>query len=408
MPKPARPPSRVARGASPRRPDGPAAGSPAVQGIIHAPTSPLVDLLAKLPRVARSQATVLVTGESGVGKEGVVRALHALSHRAQGPFVPTNCGAIPENLLESELFGHVRGAFTGADRPRIGRLEAANDGTLFLDEIGEMPLALQVKLLRVLQEHEFEPLGSHQPRKATFRLVAATNRDLLALVEEGTFRLDLFYRLDVVRLVVPPLRERPQDVGPLARHFLQVYGPPNESTVRDLTPEALALLEGYAWPGNVRELENLVQGVLVLKTEGLVDASDVAHRVGAGGRLDDLMRRTLTARRPSASSPRTRSAPEPATNPAAEAAVARAALRGAGRGGAWGQAQAPPDLQPGEIPHTLPEDGLDLRRTLELYERRMIRQALRRSAGNRTAAAGLLGLNRTTLVEKLKRMDAAL
>jgi len=365
-----------------------------------------VDLLAKLPRVARSQATVLVTGESGVGKEGIVRALHALSQRAQGPFVPTNCGAIPEHLLESELFGHVRGAFTGADRARIGRLEAANGGTLFLDEIGEMPLALQVKLLRVLQEHEFEPLGSHTPRKATFRLVAATNRDLQALVEEGTFRLDLFYRLDVVRLVVPPLRERPQDVGPLARHFLRVYGPPNDSTVRDLTPEALALLEAYSWPGNVRELENLIQGVLVLKPEGLVDVPDVAHRVGAGGRQgdlrwNDLMRRSL-ARRSSTHL-------APGAPAAAETAAARAALRGGSRDAAPAHQPVQQPAQPsGPLPPvTLPEEGLDLRRTLEAYERRMIREALRRSSGNRTAAASLLRLNRTTLVEKLKRMDAS-
>lgn len=307
-------------------------------------------LIESLERIAESQANVLIIGESGVGKEGLVRGLHDLAPWSGGPFVPINCGAIPENLLESELFGHVKGAFTGADRPRKGRFESANGGTLFLDEIGEMPLALQVKLLRVLQEREFIPLGSSTPKKVTFRLVAATNRDLDEASEEGSFRQDLLYRLDVVRLQVPPLREREMDVAPLAEHFLHLYAERNRSNVSGFSEDALTLMAGYDWPGNVRELENLVQGALVLKREGVIEVSDIERRL----RFKPGQRESLT--------------------------------------------------QPGGQ-HTaeLPEDGLQLRETLEELEREFIRQALRRSEGNKAQAAGLLGMNRTTLVEKLKR-----
>jgi len=315
--------------------------------IVHAPDSPLVALLGSLELIAESQANALIIGESGAGKEAFVRALHELAPWSGGPFVPINCGAIPENLLESELFGHVRGAFTGADRPRKGRFEVANDGTLFLDEIGEMPLSLQVKLLRVLQEREFVPLGATEAKKATFRLVAATNKDLDKAVEVGTFRQDLLYRLDVVRLGVPPLRERPMDVPLLAAHFLARYAGANSSRVEGFTDEAMTLMQGYDWPGNVRELENLVQGTLVLKREGRIGREDIVRR-----------------------------------------------LRGAGAPG------EPETVTPSM---ELPEDGMHLRQTLDKLERDFIRQALRRADGNKAQAAGLLGLNRTTLVEKLKR-----
>ncbi len=314
--------------------------------IVHAPSSPLVAVLATLDRVAESGANVLVVGESGSGKEAIVRGLHELAPWAGGPFVPINCGAIPDALLESELFGHVRGAFTGADRARVGRLEAAAGGTLFLDEIGEMPLALQVKLLRVLQEMEFCPVGASQPKKASFRLVAATNRDLEAAIEQGEFREDLFFRLDVVRLPVPPLRERPMDVPVLAEHFLRQYQHLHRARVTGFTPAAMQLMRSYAWPGNVRELENLVQGTLVLKREGPIDAPDIAPRLR--GRRHEV-------------SPPTR--------------------------GPW----------------LLPDEGLSLRDTIDELERDLIRQALTRSEGNKAQAANLLGLNRTTLVEKLKR-----
>ncbi len=317
--------------------------------ILHAANSPLVPLLDSLQRVAESRANVLVAGESGVGKEGFVRALHQLAPWSSGPFVPINCGAIPENLLESELFGHVRGAFTGADRARVGRLEAANGGTLFLDEIGEMPLGLQVKLLRVLQEHEFVPVGATTAREATFRLIAATNRGLDDATRDGSFREDLYFRLVVVRLEIPPLRERRMDVAPLARHFLDAYARRQRSDVRGFTPGALTLLERYDWPGNVRELENVVQGALVFKADGLVTEEDVLARLRGRVRVDEV------------------------------------------------------SSAPGAHAMLLPDDGVDLRRTLEDVERSLIRQALWRSEGNRARAAGLLGLNRTTLVEKLKR-----
>jgi transcriptional regulator with PAS, ATPase and Fis domain len=301
--------------------------------------------------MAQSRANVLVVGESGVGKEAIVRGLHDLAPWSNGPFVPLNCGAIPENLLESELFGHVRGAFTGADRPRMGRLEAAAGGTCFMDEIGEMPLQLQVKLLRVLQEMVFTPVGSTTSKEADFRLVAATNRQLEERIAEGAFREDLYFRLDVVRLLVPPLRERKMDIPLLAEHFLALYAPMHNSTVSDLTDGAKMLMQRYDWPGNVRELENLVQGILVLKEEGSIDEDDIQMRL-----------RGRTA--------------EP--------------LEGA----------------TGRV--TLPEDGLSLKQTVENLERDLIRQALKRSEGNKARAAGLLGMNRTTLVEKLKRQPVTL
>ncbi|MCB9728905.1 MAG: sigma 54-interacting transcriptional regulator [Deltaproteobacteria bacterium] len=301
-------------------------------------------MLEELEQLADSPIAVLVTGESGSGKEAVVRALHELSPWQGGPFVPINCAAIPETLLESELFGHVRGAFSGADRAHVGRLEAANGGTLFLDEIGEMPLSLQVKLLRVLQEKEFFPVGASTARKATFRLVSATNRDLEDAVAEGSFRQDLLFRIDVVRLVVPPLRERPMDIEVLARHFFDLYAPTRRPDLRGISDDAISLLRRHSWPGNVRELENLMQGLIALARHERIGADDVMARLR--GRL-----------------------PEP-----------RSAER----------------LE-------LPETGLDLRAAIEDLESDLIRQALRRSEGNKAQAASLLGLNRTTLVEKLKR-----
>ncbi|MCC6620537.1 MAG: sigma 54-interacting transcriptional regulator [Deltaproteobacteria bacterium] len=318
--------------------------------LVHAPDSPLKSLLTSLDRVAKSRAPVLVVGESGTGKEGVVRLVHELAPWAAGPFVPVNCGAIPGNLLESELFGHVRGAFTGADRTRVGRFEAASGGTLFLDEIGEMPLELQVKLLRVLQERVFVPVGASQPKTADVRVVAATNVDVPAAGKEGRFREALFFRLDVIRIELPPLRERAMDIVPLARHFLALHAGPNQSRVDGFTDAALAELERYPWPGNVRELENVIQGILVLKERGRIDADDVRQKLG--GRIG--------------------------TENAAAATHGPVRVR-------------------------LPEHGIDLKDTLDRLEKDLIREALCRSNGNRARAASLLGLNRTTLVEKLRR-----
>ncbi|MGE0001049.1 MAG: sigma-54-dependent transcriptional regulator [Fimbriimonadaceae bacterium] len=221
-------------------------------------------LLDEVSQIADSRATVLVTGESGTGKEVIARRIHELSPRAGGPFVAVSCAALPETLLESELFGYEKGAFTGAAGAKTGRFEQADGGTLFLDEIGEIPLPIQVKLLRVLQEREFERLGATRPTRVDVRLVTATNRDLHVAVDEGTFRLDLLYRLQVVEVNLPPLRERLEDVAPLAMHFLERANAANGRTVRQVSDKALEALRSYSWPGNVRELENAIERAVVL------------------------------------------------------------------------------------------------------------------------------------------------
>jgi transcriptional regulator with PAS, ATPase and Fis domain len=307
-------------------------------------------LIESLHKIAPTQANVLVIGESGVGKESIVRALHDLAPWTGGPFVPINCGAIPENLLESELFGYARGAFTGADKARPGRFDAARGGTIFLDEIGDMPISLQVKLLRVLQEKEFMPLGSSERRKADFRVITATNRNLEERVVQGAFRQDLFFRLDVVRLEIPSLRERPMDIASLASHFMKMYAPATLGNVENFTTEAIAMLERHEWPGNIRELENVVHSMLVLKEQGDIGEEDVAAKIH--GRILSAPQR--------------------------------------------------------EFGVELPDSGIDLRDALERMEHQLIRQALQRTEGNRAAAATLLGINRTTLVEKLKRNPVAM
>jgi two-component system, NtrC family, response regulator AtoC len=233
-----------------------------------AESAPMREVFETVAQVASSRATVLVTGESGVGKEVVAKSLHTLSSRADKPFVAVSCAALPESLLESELFGYEKGAFTGAQGAKAGRFEAAHQGTLFLDEIGEIPLGIQVKLLRVLQEREFERLGATRPTKVDVRLVAATNRDLMEAVEQGVFRLDLMYRLQVVEIRIPPLRERAEDIVPLARHFLAKYAKENGRGALSLDPEAEQALQSYRWPGNVRELENVIERAVVLAPEG--------------------------------------------------------------------------------------------------------------------------------------------
>ena len=224
----------------------------------------MIGVLELVERAAEFKATVLLTGESGTGKEVLARAIHAQSPRRNDAFVAINCGAIPENLLESELFGHAKGAFTGADRARRGLFVEADGGTLFLDEIGELPPALQVKLLRVLQEEEVRPLGESKPRKVDARVLAATARDLESDVREGRFREDLFYRLNVVRVEVPPLRERQQDIPLLVDHFLAHFRDALGKPVRGLADDALARLVAYPWPGNVRELENVMERAIIL------------------------------------------------------------------------------------------------------------------------------------------------
>lgn len=234
-----------------------------LEGIVYE-SEAMVAAVELVKKVSDSRVTVLITGESGVGKEVLAKALHKLSSRASAPFVAINCAAIPETLLESELFGYEKGAFTGADVSRPGKFEAADGGTLFLDEIGELPVGLQVKLLRVLQEREFERLGSTTPTKVDVRLIAATNRDLNRAVAEGSFRQDLLYRLQVIQIDIPPLRERIEDIEPLARLFLQRFARANRSSLSDIAADALADLKAYRWPGNVRELENVVERATVL------------------------------------------------------------------------------------------------------------------------------------------------
>lgn len=222
------------------------------------------EVYATIQQVADSRATVLVTGESGVGKEVVAKSLHQLSSRAHKPFVAVSCAALPETLLESELFGYEKGAFTGAQGSKAGRFELAHEGTLFLDEIGDIPLPIQVKLLRVLQEREFERLGASKPTKVDVRLITATNRDLQAAVDDGTFRLDLLYRLQVIELHIPPLRERVEDIKPLAELFLAKYCHENGRDPLALGEDALEAMRRYSWPGNVRELENTIERGVVL------------------------------------------------------------------------------------------------------------------------------------------------
>jgi len=297
------------------------------------------------------RATVLITGETGTGKECVARALHAASDRSKMPFVAVNCHALPENLLEAELFGHVKGAFTGAMQGRIGRFEQAHRGTLFLDEIGDMPLDLQAKLLRVLQEREFQRLGSSETVRVDVRVVAATNARLEELVAEGIFREDLYYRLHVIPIRVPPLRERRQDIALLARHFLEKVCQAERIPRKSVAPEVLDHLSRFAWPGNVRQLENSVEMAVALSGD----------------------RQTLYA---------------------ADFPFPAGVLRN-------GEA---PGIAP---PVALPEDGLDFEETVSQFERQILKQALARTAGNKKQAAEMLRLKRTTLSAKWKLLEAS-
>lgn len=303
---------------------------------------PMQELFQLLETVARSNATVLVTGETGTGKEVIARAIHHNSPRRANRFVALNCSAIPETLLEAELFGHVRGAFTGAVGTRQGRFEQAHKGTLFLDEVGTMSPSLQMKLLRALQEREFERLGDHQTIKVDVRVIAATNSDVPRMIADGTFREDLFYRLNVIPIQLPPLRDRREDIPLLVKHFLVKFG---EGRTIQAAQSTMRALMAYNWPGNVRQLENAIERAVAL----------------SAGR-DELDDRDLP--------------PEIRT--------------------------AAPDTSP--VPQEFPEDGLDLPAHLCSIERDFIDRALSRTQGNRNKAADLLRIKRTTLVEKLKRI----
>ncbi|BBA69657.1 sigma-54-dependent transcriptional regulator [Geobacter sulfurreducens] len=299
-------------------------------------------VFALMKRIVKTDSTVLIAGESGTGKELVAKAIHFNGGRRDKPFIAVHCGAIPENLLESELFGYVKGAFTGAMRDKIGKFEAANGGTIFLDEIGTMPMQLQTKLLRVLQEEEVERVGSTRPVKIDVRIISATNLDLAEEVKKGNFREDLFYRLNVIPLQLPPLRERVEDILPLAKHFLAKYCKEMQRRNMSLASDTLEALESYQWPGNVRELENVMERVAALTEDNTVTVQDLPHNI----REEGLTR--LTGK------------------------------------------------------------GVDLVKVLAEIERGMIRDALVLSDGVKARAAALLSLNRTTLVEKMRRLGMPL
>jgi two-component system response regulator PilR (NtrC family) len=245
-------------------------------------SEPMLDVFRMVETIAKTNSTVLITGESGTGKDLVARAIHYNSLRRDRPFVALNCGGVPETLLESELFGHMRGAFTGADSNKKGLIEAAEGGTIFLDEIGEMTTTMQVKLLRVLQDRRFRRLGGTEEVQADIRVVAATNQDLQKLVAEGRFREDLFYRINVIPMHLPPLRERFEDVPLLAEHFLAKYAAQMQKPVRSISQEAVTLLQAYTWPGNVRELENVIERAVALEQSPSVLPDSLPRHIRSG------------------------------------------------------------------------------------------------------------------------------
>lgn len=328
-------------------------------------------------RAADSNIPVLIEGESGVGKEVIARAIQGESPRAGKPFVTVNCGAIPENLVESILFGHEKGSFTGASDKRIGKFQEADGGTLFLDEVGELPLDAQVKLLRALQEGEIDPVGSKRPVKVDFRLISATNRDMIQLVKEGKFREDLYYRLNVFPVMVPPLRDRMGDVVALARHFMTQFAAEENKRIDDISPEAIQLLQAYSWPGNVRQLENTMFRAVVLADTGLLNVSEfpqiAAHVEGFNAQVPDAP-------------------PQISNEPAIEGPVMIGAenvvpttmndtANGVG---------IPAINDKGEI------------RSLEDMEADMIRLAIGRYRGHMTKIAEHLGIGRSTLYRKMR------
>jgi PAS domain S-box-containing protein len=244
-------------------------------------SAPMQRLFEMIQSVSQSDTPVMIYGQSGTGKEMVARAIHWASPRECKPFIKVNCAALNENLLESELFGHVKGAYTGADRSRIGRFEAANGGSIFLDEIGDIPLSTQVKLLRVLEEKEIERVGDQTPIKVDVRIITATNKNIEDLIAQGRFREDLYFRVNVFPLTIPPLRERPEDIPIIIQHFLEQHNQKSGKKIAGLSPEAVARLSAYAWPGNVRELRNAIEYALVLCPGGEIDSRHLPQKIAA-------------------------------------------------------------------------------------------------------------------------------
>jgi sigma-54 dependent transcriptional regulator, flagellar regulatory protein len=301
------------------------------------------DVFGLIESVADSDSTIIINGETGTGKGLIAREIHKHSNRRNKPFIQINCGAIPENLLESELFGHVRGAFTGATSPKPGKFELANSGTIFLDEIGDMSHDLQVKLLRVLEEKEFEQVGGCKTIKVDVRVIAATHRDLEEEVQKGNFREDLFYRLYVIPIALPPLRERKADIPLLISHFLRYFNEKNNRDVEGASDEAMEIILNHAWKGNVRELKNMVEGLVVLKGEGMITPGDLPKKLTT----------TISA----------------------------------------------PVLPRMEIS----QEGICLSSAVSEFEKNLIVQCLEQTKWVKKKAAKLLQVNRTTLVEKIKR-----
>jgi DNA-binding NtrC family response regulator len=301
-------------------------------------------IFARMEKILVTDSTVLILGESGTGKELVARAIHFNGPRKDKPFIAINCGAIPADLLESELFGHMRGSFTGAIADKPGKFELANYGTIFLDEISTMPLHLQMKLLRVLQEQELERVGSTRRTKLNVRVISATNADLEESVRREQFREDLYYRLNVIPIHLPPLRERPEDIPLLAKHFLKKICTFMRRPLLEITPEAISALESYEWPGNVREMENVIERAVALTDSDIIDRQDLPPKIGGVVQEDSRL----------------------------------------------------PSLQ-------IPEEGLDLSEAIAAIEQTLIKQAMDKSSNVKARAASLLNINRTTLVEKIKR-----
>ncbi|MBX3444177.1 MAG: sigma-54-dependent Fis family transcriptional regulator [Planctomyces sp.] len=335
-----------------------AADGPILEGMIGS-SAPMREVYRLTRRVAGSQATVLLLGETGTGKELIARAIHELSPRRTGPFIRVNCGALSESLLESELFGHVKGAFTSAHENRTGRFEAAHGGTIFLDEINSISYTLQVKLLRVLQEHEFERVGDTRTISVDCRIVAATNRDLVEMVERGRFREDLYYRLNVLPIYLPPMRERIEDVQPLVEHFIAMYAAENGRSGMSIDAETMSYMKRYSWPGNVRELQNYVERAIVLATaERLTPDLLPPHVRGeAPLRLGRLNRTDL------------------------EAMCSELVSLGLA---------------------AAPEEGAAYDKVMGLVEKELIQQVLRVCQGTQTKTASRLGINRNTLHKKIE------
>ncbi|MBQ8707954.1 MAG: sigma-54-dependent Fis family transcriptional regulator [Succinivibrionaceae bacterium] len=342
-----------------------------------------------IEQVAGTDANVLILGESGTGKEVVARSVHELSSRQKGPFVPINCGAIPPDLLESELFGHEKGAFTGAISSRKGRFEMAEQGTIFLDEIGDMPMPMQVKLLRVLQERCFERVGGSKPIRANVRVIAATHRHLEEMIAEGKFREDLFYRLNVFPIETPPLRDRADDIPLLLQELTSRHALEHRVNVR-FTQRAISSLMQHSWPGNVRELSNLVERLMILHPNCIVDDIDLPVKYQYGVAKKQQQESAPQTEREAILAMFAERADEQEVPPAAAASLATSDA-------------ASSDSEAAAFAQVLPEDGINLKDMLADLEINMIRQALDKVGGVTARAAELLGMRRTTLVEKMKK-----